>query len=109
MFRQVNKYRKKINYELGDKTFLFNRNIIIDPPFKKLEDKMLKSFSIKEKIEVLYQLQLSDFIKIHDVFHFHLIRKNSGNSLLKQIQESSEFIIIKEDEKYKLNDINNFH
>ena len=108
MFKQVNKHRKKINYESGDKIFLFNRNIIIDRSFKKLEDKMLKLFSIKKKIEASYQLQLSNFMKIHDVFHSHLMRKNSDDSLLEQIQKSFESIIIKEDEKYELNDIDNF-
>ena len=81
MFKQVNKHKKKINYESNDKIFLFNCNIIIDRSFKKLENKMLKSFSIKEKVEASYQLQLFDFMKIHDVFHFHFMRKNSDDPL----------------------------
>ena len=108
MFKQVNKYKKKINYKSDDKTFLFNRNIIINRFFKKLENKMLKSFSIKKKIEAFYQLQLLNFMKVHDVFHFHFMRKNSNDSLFKQIQRFLEFVIIKEDKKYELNDINNF-
>ena len=81
MFKQVNKYKKKINYKSDDKIFLFKCNIIIDRFFKKFENKMLKSFSIKEKIEVLYQLQLFNFMKIYDVFHSYLMRKNSDDSL----------------------------
>ena len=108
MFKQINKHKKKINYESNDKIFLFSRNIIIDRPFKKFKDKMLKLFSIKEKIEAFYQLQLFDFMKIHDVFHPHLMRKNSDDSLPEQIQEFFEFIVIKKGEKYKLNDIDNF-
>ena len=85
MFKQVNKHKKKINYKSDDKIFSFNRNIIIDRSFQKFENKMLKLFSIKEKVEVLYQFQLSDFIKIHDVFYIYLMRKSSDNFLSEQI------------------------
>ena len=54
MFKQINKYKKKINYELNDKIFVFIRNIIINRFFKKFKDKMLKSFLIKIKIETFY-------------------------------------------------------
>ena len=107
MFKQVNKYKKKFNYESNNKTFLFNRNIITDCSFKKFEDKILKLFSIKKKVGIFYQLQLSDFMKVYDLFHFYLMRKDSDNLLLEQIQESFKSIIIKEDEKYELNDIDN--
>ena len=77
MIRQVNKRKKKINYEIRDKVFLFNRNIITDRFFKKLEDKMLSSFLITERVETFYRLQLSKFMRIHDIFHSHLLRKTS--------------------------------
>ena len=108
MFKQVNNYKRKINYESNDKIFLFNCNIIIDRFIKKFEDKMLRFFSIKKKVEIFYQLQLSNFMKIHNVFHFHFMRKNSNDFLFEQIQKFSEFIILKENEKYELNNINNF-
>ena len=109
MFKQVNKHKKKINYELNNKIVLLNRNIIINRSFKKLKNKMLKLFSIKEKIGIFYQLQLLNFIKIYNIFYFHLMRKNLDTSLFEQIQKSSEFIIIKENKEYKLNNINNFY
>ena len=109
IFRQINKHKNKINYKLNDKIFLFNRNIIINRSFKKFEIKMLKFFSIEKKIEIFYQLQLLNFIKVYDVFHFYLMHKNSNNSLFEQVQKSSESIIIKENKKYKLNNINNFY
>ena len=107
IIKQINKYRKKINYKSDEKTFLFSRNIIIDRSFKKLENKMLTIFSIKEKIGVFYQLQLLNFMKIHDIFYSYLMCKSPNNFLLKQIQKFSEFIIIKKDKEYKLNDIDN--
>ena len=44
MIKQVNKRKKKINYKIKNKVFLFNRNIITDRSFKKLENKILNSF-----------------------------------------------------------------
>ena len=85
MFKQINKHEKKINYKSDDKIFSFNRNIITNCFFKKFKDKMLKLFSIKKKIETFYQLQLLNFIKIHNVFHSYFMRKNSNDSLFKQI------------------------
>ena len=107
MCKQINKHKTRINYKSDDKIFLFSYNIIIDRFFKKLVDKMLKFFSIKEKIEAFYQLQLLDSMKVHNVFHSHLIRKNPDDLLSEQIQKSFEPIIIKEKEKYELNDIDN--
>ena len=56
MIKQVNKRRKKISYEIGNKVFLFSRNIITDRFFKKLEDKMLGSFFIIERVRTFYRL-----------------------------------------------------
>jgi len=69
---------------------------------------MLDSFLIIKKIEALYKLKLSTFIKVHNVFYPNLLRANLGNSFLNQIQESLESIVIFEGEKYELNDILNF-
>ena len=49
IYKQINKHKKKINYKSNDKIFLFSRNIIIDRSFKKLENKMIKLFSIQRK------------------------------------------------------------
>ena len=107
MIRQVNKNRKEVSYEIKDKVFLFNRNITTDRPFKKLEDKMLSPFLITERVETSYRLQLSKFMRVHDVFHLNLLRKDFNDSLFEQIQKPSGLIITKEDEEYELNDIKN--
>jgi len=87
--------------------FLFSQNIIIDRFIKKLKDKMLDSFLIIKKIEALYKLKLSTFIKVYNVFHSNLLRANLGDSLSNQIQESLEFIVTLKSKKYELNDILN--
>ena len=107
MIKQINKRKKKISYEIEDKVFLFSRNIITDRSSKKLEDKMLNSFLITERVETFYRLQLPEFMRVHDVFHPHLLRKDPNDFLPEQIQEPPSPIITKKGEEYELNDIEN--
>ncbi len=70
---QANKYKKKINYEIELKMFLNERNIVIVRLFKKLNDKMLKSFKVTDSVSFFYKLKLSEIMRIHDVFHLKLL------------------------------------
>ncbi len=106
--RQANKYRKKIYYNINNKIFLSSRNIAIDKSCKKLKNKILSSFSIVNKTNIFYKLNLSLFIKIHNVFYINLLRKNFDNFLLNQVQKFFESIITFKSNKYELNDIFNF-
>jgi hypothetical protein len=47
-------------------------------------------------------------MKIHDIFHFSLLRKAANDFLFDQILKSSSSVIIDEKEEYKLNDVLNF-
>ena len=73
MMKQVNKYRKKINYEINSKIFLNERNIVTVRSFKKLNDKMLDSFNMLNSVDFSYKLKLSETMCIHDVFHSELL------------------------------------
>jgi len=65
--------------------FLSSRNININKSIKKLENKMLDSFSIIKHVKVLYKLELPIFIKIYNVFYLNLLRVDFDNSLSSQI------------------------
>jgi hypothetical protein len=69
---------------------------------------MIDSYRIKKVLDASCQLDLSDSMKIHDTFHFSLLRKASNDSLSDQILKSSSSIIIDEEEEYELNDVLNF-
>ena len=47
-------------------------------------------------------------MKIYNIFHSHLLRKDFNDPLFEQIQKFSNLIIIKKRKKYKLNNIENF-
>jgi len=66
MKKQINKHQKKIIYKINDMMFLNSRNITTSRSFKKLNDKMLKSFKILIMIEEAYQLKLSLTMKIYN-------------------------------------------
>jgi hypothetical protein len=59
-------------------------------------------------LSVSCQLDLSDSMKIHDIFHISLLRKTSNDFLLDQILKSSSSIIVDEKKEYELNDILDF-
>ncbi len=81
MMKQVNKYRKEVDYEIESKMFLNKRNIVTARFFKKLNDKMLNSFINLDFISSLYKLKLSKSIHVHDVFHSDLLRSVVDDSL----------------------------
>ncbi len=107
MMNQVNKHRKKINYEIESKMFLNERNIITARLFKKLNDKMLNSFQIINLIDSFYKLKLSETMRIHDVFYSELLRLVVNDSLSDQKNEFSRSIVINDEDEWKIDDILN--
>ena len=58
MRKQVNKHCKEIKYQVDDSVRLSSKNIKIIRFLKKLNDRMLNSFKIIEKMNVFYRLKL---------------------------------------------------
>ncbi len=107
IMNQVNKHRKKINYKIETKMFLNEQNIVTARFFKKLNDKMLNSFKIKDSVNFFYKLKLSDIMRIHDVFHSELLCSAVDDSLSDQKNEFSKSIVINDEDEWKINDILN--
>jgi len=108
MVNQANKHRKKVNYEIGSKMFLNERNIVTARLFKKLNDKMLDSFQITDSVDLFYKLKLSETMRIHDVFHSELLRPAVDDSLPDQKNEPSGSIVVNDEDEWKIDDILNF-
>ncbi len=53
--------------------FLKKRNIVTVRLFKKLNNKMLKSFKVADFISFFYKLKLLKIIRIHDLFYLKLL------------------------------------
>ncbi len=99
MMKQVNKYKKEVDYEIKSKMFLNERNIITARFFKKLNDKMLDSFINLDFINSSYKLKLSKFMHIYDVFHSDLLCSVVDDFLSDQKNESSDLIVINDEDE----------
>ncbi len=108
IMNQANKHRKKINYKIESKMFLNEQNIVTARLFKKLNDKMLNSFKVKDSVDFFYKLKLSNIMHIYDVFHSELLHSAVNDSLSDQKNELSRSIVINDEDEWKINDILNF-
>ena len=106
--KQINEHWKKMIYKINDMMFLNFKNIMILWSLKKLNDKMLELFKILIEIKHVYQLKLSLTMKIYSKFASNLLQLDSKNSLNEQRNESSDFIVIDDENKWKMKNILNF-
>ena len=70
---QANKHRKEVSYDIGDKIWLFSKNISTDRLSKKLDYKMIDFFNVIGKKNISLELQLPQAMKIYNVFHPNLL------------------------------------
>jgi hypothetical protein len=84
------------------------QNIKIERSFRKLTHKWIDSYKIKKVLKDACQFDLSQSMKIHDIFHIFLLRTAVNNLLINQIQSFSSSIVINDEKKeYEVNDIMN--
>ncbi len=107
MMKQVNKHRKEVDYEAGSKMFLNERNIVTARSFKKLDDKMLDSFTNLGLVDSSYKLELSESMRVHDVFHPDLLRSVADDPLPGQKNEPSGPIVVNDEDEWEIDDILN--
>ncbi len=69
---------------------------------------MLELFKILIEIEHAYRLKLSSTMKIHLKFASNLLQLNLKNSLKEQRNESSDFIVVEDEDEWKVKNILNF-
>ena len=101
----ANEHRKDIKYEVKNLIWVSIKNIITNKLSKKLDHKMIESYSIIKIVDAFYQVQLFESVKIFDIFHFNLLRKTFENSLFEQVNEFASSIVINDEKKWKVNDI----
>ncbi len=99
MMKQVNKHRKEVDYEIESKMFLNERNIVTARSFKKLDDKMLDSFTNLDLVDSSYKLKLSESIRVYNVFHSDLLRSAVDDLLPDQKNELSDSIVVNDEDE----------
>ena len=99
MIEQINRYKKDVTFKKGDFVFFNSKNIVINKPFKKLNDKMFDLFKILFIIDFFYKLKLFKIIKIYNVFYFKFLNLVIINSLFNQKNLFFKIIIVKDKNK----------
>ena len=107
MRKQINKHRKEMKYQIDDFVKLSSKNIKTTRFSKKLNDRILDSFKIIEKINVFYRLKLPSSMHQHDVFSLNYLKFVVNDSLSNQKQESSRSIIVDDKKAWNVDDILN--
>ncbi len=69
---------------------------------------MLEFFKILIEIEHVYWLKLSSTMKIHLKFASNLLQLDSKDVLKEQWNESFDFIVIEDEDEWKVKNILNF-
>jgi hypothetical protein len=104
---QANKKRIPApSYKPGDKVWLDARYIRTERPAKKLEAKMMGPFQILKSIgQRAYKLDLPPSMKIHPVFHVHLLHPASTDPYPGQQHPEPPPIQINDHEEYEVEDV----
>ena len=108
MKKQIDKHWKEMIYRINDMMFLNSRNITISRSSKKLDNKMLELFKILIEIKHAYWLKLSSIMKIHSKFASNLLQLDSKDALEEQQNESSDSIMVEDEDEWKVKNILNF-
>jgi hypothetical protein len=85
--------------------WLFIKNIKTERSSRKLNHKWIELYKITNVLKNACQLNLSVFMKIHNIFHTFLLRKAAIDSLIDQIQFSSFSIVVNDEKKYEIDDV----
>ena len=108
MITQINKHREIAKYVEKNYVFLNRRNIKIVKLFDKLNNKKLNFYKIFKRMNNFYQFELSNIMRIYNVFHCWFLRKNLYNFFENRINEFFDFVIINENFEWKMNNILKF-
>ena len=99
----VNRSRRSCpRYFVNNEVWLNVKNLNIAHSTIKLDDHHVNSFQVKrvfEKNSLIVELELSEFMKIHSVFHVTLLSHVTIDSLLGQRQEPREPVVAENDER----------
>ena len=105
MTNNANCHCKDVTYKVSQKVFLDCYNIKIKRLCLKLNNKNISLYKILQKVETIYWLELSAFIKIHSVFHIMHLQAAVTDPLLRQINASSESVIINDQNEWVIDEI----
>lgn len=90
----ANRYRKDVRYTVGNRVWLSTKNIQTERESKKLDHKMIDPFRVTELIGSACRQALPTSMKIHDVFHTAVLRKDPDNPIHGQINAPPPPVVV---------------
>ncbi|CEP16048.1 hypothetical protein [Parasitella parasitica] len=104
---QAKYYNRKVSpgptYNVGDKVWLFSKNIKTQRPTAKLDYRRLGPYTIQEKIgSRSYRLELPHTMKIHPVFHMNLLKPFVKDTIPGRTPKELPPVIIDDHEEYEV-------
>jgi hypothetical protein len=91
--------------EIGQEVWLNTWNLKLDQSSKKLSHKWIGPYPIKEKLgDLNYQLDLPTSMKIHNVFHVHLLKPHHASS---RHQKALLLVEVEGEEEYEIEEVLN--
>ena len=82
------------DYKVGDLVWLLTKNIYTKKLSKKLDNKQNSLYKATKLVKLSYQLELSKFIKLHNIFYTSLLRPAAKDLLLRQHNDSPPLIFV---------------
>jgi hypothetical protein len=101
----VNKHRRAVDFDVGDRVFLTMKSWTTERPSSKLDNQMAGPYKVIGRIGELFRLKLLELIKIHPVFHPEKLRKAPDDPLPGQVIQPPPPVVIVEEPEYEVQDI----
>lgn len=104
--RDVNKHRREVDWQVGDKVYVKTKNWATERPKHKLDNQMAGPFDVIAQKGHSFQVQLPATLKrMHNTFTTDRLRKDPNNPLPGQINEEQGPIIIADEPEWEVEEI----
>jgi transposase InsO family protein len=103
--RDINRHRRPIDFQVGEKVWVSTKNWTTQRPSHKLDNQMDGPYTILRQVGNSYELDLPKSTRIHPVFAPELLRKAATNPLPGQINLPPEPVVIANDAEWEVQDI----
>ena len=104
--KQINYYRRELDFNVGDKIFIIKKIQFINRPSDKLDYLLIRTpYKILAIKGYLYKLEVPKLQKGFKVFYINRLRKDANNPLPGQINENLIGEIINNEEEQEVEDI----